>query len=56
MKLEFSRQIFEKYPNIKSKKNPVRDELFHADRRKADMKKLIVAFRSFVNAPEKENS
>ena len=28
------------------------DELFHADRR-ADMTKLIVAFRNFANAPKK---
>ena len=56
MKLEFSRQIFEKSSDIKFNKNPVGAELFHADRRQADMTKLIVAFRSFANAPEKENS
>ena len=32
MKLEFSRQIFEKYSNIKFHKNPsVGDEYFHED-------------------------
>jgi hypothetical protein len=32
-KLEFSRQIFEKYPNIKSTKiRPVETDLFHAGR------------------------
>ena len=32
MKLGFSRQVFEKYPNIK-KIRPMGAELFHADRR-----------------------
>jgi len=34
---------------------PVRVELFHADRRtdeQTDIKKLTVAFRNFANAPE----
>jgi hypothetical protein len=53
MKLEFSRQIFEKSSNIKYNKDPVGAELFHADRRQADRRKLTVAFRSFANAPEK---
>jgi len=36
---------------------PVGAELFHADRQ-TDMRKLFVAFRKFVNAPQKsiENS
>jgi len=33
------------------KMSPVGAELFHADGR-TDMKKLIVAFRNFANAPE----
>jgi hypothetical protein len=50
MKLEFSRQIFEK-TQITSfiKIRPVGAELLHADGQ-TDMKKLIVAFRNFVNA------
>ena len=51
MKLEFSRQIFEKSSNIKFNKNPVGPEFFHADRRQTDITKLIVAIRSFAIAP-----
>jgi hypothetical protein len=51
MKLEFSRQIFEKYSDIKFHKTPVAAELFHADRQ-ADMTKQIVAFCNFANAPK----
>jgi hypothetical protein len=47
MKLEFSRQIFERSSNI-IKIRPVGAELFHADRH---MTKLIFAFRNFANAP-----
>jgi hypothetical protein len=43
MKLQFSRQIFEKYWNIK---------LFYADGRR-DMTKLIVAFHNVTNARKK---
>jgi hypothetical protein len=51
-KLEFFRQIFEKYSNIKSHENPsVGAELFSADGR-TDMSKLIVAFRNFLNSPK----
>jgi hypothetical protein len=51
MKLEFSRQIFEK-DHISSfiKIRPVGVELFHADGK--DMTKLTVAIRNFVNAPK----
>jgi hypothetical protein len=50
MKLEFSRQIFEKYTNIKFHEIcPMETELFLADRR-TDMMKVIVAFRNFANA------
>jgi hypothetical protein len=52
MKFEFYRQIFEKYSNIPVHENPpVAAQLFHADGQ-TDMTKLIVAFRSFANAPK----
>ena len=59
MKLEFSRQIFEKYSNINFHENrPVGIELFHAggsrDTEWQDRTKLITAFRSFANAPKNE--
>ena len=52
MKLELSRQIFEKYPNIKFHENP-----FDGSRvvpcgqtgKQTDMTELIVAFRNFAN-------
>jgi hypothetical protein len=48
MKLELSRQIFEKYSNIKFHENPsVGAELFRADRRA----ELIDVFRNFANVP-----
>jgi hypothetical protein len=52
MKLEVSRQFFEKYsiPNI-VKIRPEGAELFHADKR-TEMTKLIVSFRNFANAPK----
>ena len=54
MKLEFSRQIFEKKIQILyiMKIRPVRADLFVADRR-ADMTKLIVAFRNSANSPKR---
>jgi len=53
MKLEFSRQIFEKYSNIKFHENPSSgSRVFHADRR-TDMTKLTVAFRNFANEPKR---
>jgi hypothetical protein len=51
MKLEFSRQIFERFSNF-TKIGPVGVELFHADGR-TDMTKQIVAFRNFANAPKR---
>jgi hypothetical protein len=54
IKHEFSGQIFEKYSNIKLMEiSLVRAELFHVDGR-TDMRKLIVAFRSFAIAPIKD--
>ena len=53
MKLEFSRQIFEKKAQISSliKIHPVGAELFHADGQ-TDMTKLTVAFCNLANAPK----
>jgi hypothetical protein len=51
MKLEFSRQFFEKYANIKFREN-----LLSGSRTvtcgQTDMTKLIVDFRNFTNAPK----
>ena len=54
MELEFSRHISEKKTQIPNftKIRPVGAELFHAERW-TDMKRLIVAFRNFANAPKK---
>jgi len=52
IELEFSRQFFEKYSNVKF--NEIRQvgaESFHADGRR-DVTKLIVTFRNFENAPK----
>ena len=55
MKLEVTRQIFEKYSNINFiRARSVGAELFHSDGR-TDMT-LIVVFRNFVNAPKNEIS
>jgi hypothetical protein len=52
MRLEFSRQFFEKYSNINLKKiSSVGGELFHVGGR-TDMTKLTAAFRNFANAPK----
>jgi len=51
MKLEFSRQIFKKYANIKLRENPSSGSRVVPCGR-TDMTKLIVAFRSFANAPK----
>jgi hypothetical protein len=58
MKLEFSRQSFEKSPksNFKNMRH-VGAEMLHGDRRdtdgQVDMKNLIVPFRSFANTRKK---
>jgi len=62
MKLEFSRQAFEKYSNTKRHENPSSGtKLFHADGRtegytdtRTDMAKLIVAFRNYAKAPKSD--
>jgi hypothetical protein len=56
MKLEFSRQIFEKYSNIKYDENPSSDSRVVPYGRKdgkADIMKLTVDFRNFANVPKK---
>jgi hypothetical protein len=59
MELEVSRQIFEKYPNIKFHENPSRVSLVvlcgQPDGR-TDMTMLLVAFRSFAYAPNNAQS
>jgi len=51
MKLEFSRHIFEKYPNIKFRENPFSgSRIFRCGRTdgRTYMMKLVVAFRKFL--------
>ena len=55
MKLEFSRQIFEEYSNIKFHENPSsgnRVVPFEETDRQPDVTKLAVAFRNFANVPK----
>ena len=60
MTLEFFRQIFENYSNLKFDENPwMASELFHADgwkdgQKERDTMKLIVAFRNFANATKND--
>jgi hypothetical protein len=52
IKLEFSRQIFEKYPNIKFHKNPSSwSRVVPCGRTDKHMTKLKVTFRNFANPP-----
>jgi hypothetical protein len=54
-KLEFSRQFFEKYSNIKFHENPSSGSRAVACGQRGgrtDMTKQIVAFRNFANAPK----
>jgi hypothetical protein len=56
MKLEFSRQILETFPNTKFRGNPSSASLVFPCGRmdeRGDMTKLIVAFRDFARAPKK---
>jgi hypothetical protein len=56
MKLEFFRQIFGKFSNIKLMKiRGMRVDLFNADRR-TDMTKLVVAFRNIVKVLKTRDS
>jgi hypothetical protein len=55
LKHEFSRQILEKYSSVKFNENPpggYRVVSCGRTEGQADMTKLIVAFRNFVNAPK----
>jgi len=57
VKLEFSRQIFEKYSNINLHENSLSmSQVFLADKRsegREHVTKLIVTFRSYANVPKK---
>jgi len=52
MKHEFSRQIFEKYSNIKFHDNPSRERVVSCGQ--TGMMKVIVVFHNFVNEPDYE--
>jgi hypothetical protein len=54
MQLEFSRQIFEKYSNIKFNENPPNGSGVVACRR-TDITKLTVACRTLAKAPKTGN-
>jgi len=55
MKIEFSRRVLKTTRTLNFMKiRPVGVELFHAD--KQSMTKLIVAFRSFADAPNFEDA
>jgi hypothetical protein len=64
VKLEFSRQIVEKYSNAKFYKNPSTGEQVAPFRRtdgqqtdrQTDITKLTVAFQNFANAPNNNSS
>ena len=51
MKLEFCRQIFEKSSDVKVHENPTSGSLVGTCGQ-TEIKKLVVAFRNFANAPE----
>jgi hypothetical protein len=56
MKLEFSRQIFEKYSSNFTKIHPVVAELFHVEvqaDRETNIMQLTAVFRNFAHVPEK---
>jgi hypothetical protein len=57
MKLEFSRQVFEKNIHISyfMKTRSVAAQVFRTDRQMADMTKVIVAFRDFAHTPKNDN-
>jgi hypothetical protein len=56
MKLEFSRQIFKRYSDIKFHENPFSGStvvIYGRVDGRTDMTKLTVAFRNFAIAPKK---
>ena len=56
MELEFYRQRFERYSDVKFRKTPFSGSPVvpcGQKNRRTDMTKLIAAFRSFANAPKK---
>ena len=58
MKVEFSRQIFEKYPYIKLHENPsIGSRLVPCGRTdgQTDMTKITFAFSNFTKQPKKDN-
>jgi hypothetical protein len=60
MKFEFSREFFEKYPDVKFMKiGPMGEQLSHADGqtgRRTVMTKLTVAFGNLTNTPKQGKS
>jgi len=50
---DFQKILISDFMKIHLKIHPVGAEMFRADRRR-DMTKLIVVFRNFVKAPEKD--
>ena len=53
MKLEYSRQVFEKHPNIKFHESPSSgSRVVQCGRTDRHMTELILAFRNFANAPK----
>ena len=51
MKLEFSRQNFEKFSDVKFHENPsIGSNVFYASDRWTDMTMLVAAFRNFAKA------
>jgi hypothetical protein len=59
MNLELSQQILEKYSNIKFHENPPTGDrivLYGQIDWQTDITKLVVAFRSFANAPKSDTS
>ena len=55
MKLEFSRQVFDKLLNIKFNRNPSSGSRV-VSCGQTDMTKVVLAFRNFVNARDKTES
>ena len=56
IKLEFSRQIFEKYSSTKLYENPTggNDVFLGGETDRQEKKKLVVSFPNFANAPKND--